>query len=346
MGLTGVALALTVGGATSGSLSAGASLAGGSRPSATAAVTRVVASAGMVTARKAKAEIADPVAKSGAHFIFQIEGAPFLHLEDFEDGAAARHTRAPLRMVTTGSAVFSFAPLEAAEIPAPYRGWIGREVIAGAGCRAKVTGLAVVAQLVGDSAYADLDGDWTAASVFEHGTPMLAARLDGCGDERLAREASRGAVTTLETRRNPKLVTAARRALLASPEAVEAEARWVEGGGRGRWQDAATLDVRVLRHPTTQVTWVVAFARNELDDCGLPETNLLGTYQVDAAGKLRAVSTRLVSELHELDAVVDLEGDGKLELLGKPWLGYDRLITDGEGEVLSRLEVPFYGCPC
>lgn len=342
LGMTGVALALTLGGS---STVAPASLTLG-RVASASTVTHSPARASTSTTYGQKREVSASASRSGSYFLFQLDGAPYLRIDDLEDATGAKHTRTPLRMVSHDGKVAAFAPLEGAEVPAPYRAWLGREVVAGASCRAKVTGLAVVSQLVGEAAYADLDGDWTPEAVFENGRPMLAAKLDSCGGELLARDASRGPVVIPAKLDNPKLVQSAKRTLLASPAGVQAETRWTEGGGRGRWRDSAAFDVRVVRHPGTHVTWVVAFARNQVDDCGLPETNLLGIYRVNGAGKLLPVTARLVSELHELEAVIDLEDDGQLELVGKPWLGHDRLVTDGKGEVVDRLEMPFYGCPC
>jgi hypothetical protein len=345
LGMTGVALALTLGGSSS---VAPASLTLG-RVASASTVSSSYTSSQSTSASRAHAqrrEVSAGASRSGSYFLFQLDGAPYLRIDDLEDAAAAKYTRTPLRMASRDGKVGAYAPLTDVEVPAPYRGWIGREVVAGASCRAKVTGLAIVSQLVGEAAYADLDGDWTPETVFENGSPILAARLDGCGGELLARDAARGSVVIPERLDHPKLVQSAKRTLLSSPAAAQAETRWSEGGGRGRWRDGAAFDVRVLRHPGTQVTWVVAFARNQVDDCGLPETNLLGIYRVNGAGKLMPVTSRLVSELHELEAVIDLEDDGQLELIGKPWLGYDRLVTDGKGEVVDRLEMPFYGCPC
>lgn len=337
LGMTGVAVALTLGGSAATMAPASLSLA---RVASASTVTHT-------TERRAqKPEVSASASRSGTYFLFSLDGATYLRIDDLEDGAAAKHTRAPLRMDSHDGKVSAFAPLADSEVPAPYRGWLGREVVAGKSCRAKVTGLAVVSQLVGEAAYADLDGDWTAEAVFEHGSPMLAARLDGCGGELLARDASRGPVVLPESINNPRLAQSAKRTLLASPAVAQAETRWSEGGGSGRWQDVAAFDIRVLRHPGTHATWVVAFARNQVDDCGVPETNVLGVYRVNGAGKLLPVTSKLVSELHQLEAVIDLEDDGQLELIGKPWLGHDRLVTDGKGEVIDRLEMPFYGCPC
>lgn len=340
LGTTAIAVALTVGGSATASMTR-ASLAPSPSPIRLAVAATIQPGLLAEPARPAKTE---------AYFVFKIDGTPYVRIADLEDATFARRTRAPLRLVQREGAVFSFAPLGAREVPAAYRAWSQKVLIAGetAGesCRARVTGLAVVSQLVGDAAYADIEGDWTAQSAFEQGRPMLAARLDGCGQHALARDAAAAPFVVPTKVDDSATRDAAKRALLASATATAAQNRWTEGGGEGRWQDNATFDVRVLKHPGTGSTWVVAFARNEADDCGSPEVNLLATFEVTSAGKLRPVTSRLVSELHELEQVLDVEGDGQLELVGTPWLGLDRLLTDGKGEVKDRLEVPFFGCPC
>ena len=175
---------------------------------------------------------------------------------------------------------------------------------------------------------------------------MIAARLDGCGQHTLARVEGAKPFVLPALVEDATLAATAKRTVLASATASAAQNRWVEGGGEGRWQDNAGFDVRVMKHPGTGTTWVVVFAKNQVDDCGVPEVNLLSTFQVEGNGKLRPVTSRLVAELHALEWVLDIDGDGKLELVGEPWLGLDRLITDGKGEVKDRLEVPFFGCPC
>jgi hypothetical protein len=340
LGTTAVAIALTVGGSTSATMTR-ASLA----PRAAGAASIQLA-ATAVTPRMLPAPLEAQPGKTEAYFVFNIDGTPYLRIADLEDATVARHTNAPLRLVQKDGAVFSFAPLEAREVPAPYRSWAGQKIVAGESCHATITGLAVVSQLVGDAAYADLEGDWTAENAFEQGHPMIAARLDGCAEHTLARLESARPFVIPTIVEDARLAATARRTVLASATASAAQNRWVEGGGEGRWQDHAAFDVRMMKHPGTGTTWVVVFVKNEVDDCGIPEVNLLSTFQVGSNGKLRPISSGLVAELHALEWVLDLDGDGELELVGEPWLGLDRLITDGKGEVQDRLEVPFFGCPC
>lgn len=337
LGTTAVAVALTVGGSTPATMT---------RASLAPSPASIQLAASAVTPRMQPSSLVEKPGQTEAYFLFEIEGVPYLRIADLEDATVARHTRAPLRLVQKEGAVFSFAPLEAREVPAPYRGWAGKKIVAGESCHATVTGLAVVSQLVGDAAYADIEGDWTAANAFDQGRPMLAARLDGCAEHTLARDAGARPFVMPEVIKDPALAATAKRAALASATASAAQNRWVEGGGEGRWQDHATFDIRILKHPGTGTTWVVVFAKNEVDDCGIPEVNLLSTFQVGGNGKLRPVTSRVVSELHALESVLDIDGDGKLELVGEPWLGLDKLLTDGKGEVQDRLEVPFFGCPC
>jgi hypothetical protein len=54
----------------------------------------------------------------------------------------------------------------------------------------------------------------------------------------------------------------------------------------------------------------------------------------------------VLGELETIDAIVDLEGDGELEVIGKPWLGTDRILMRASGEVLDQIALSFAGCPC
>lgn len=314
----------------------------------------VAAPAAMLSAAVSVPPRAAPVAVEpvrGAFFVFQIDGAAYLRLADLEDRALP--TRAPLTLRHQDDAWFAGAPLGPDEVPATYRRWLGRQIIADERCAAYVAGFELVAQLTGSPEYADFDGEeWTAEAVRDHGKPVIAARLDGCADAWVARDAAAprfeipAAVTSAAS---AQLIARAERAVLTSKVATVAQRRWAEGGGEGRWADAIELDARVLRHPGpggTTTTSVVIFAHTVADDCGMPELNLLTTFAVGEGGALVLVSQGFVDELHELDVVLDTDGDGRLEMMGKPWLGYDRLLTDPAGDVTDRLEVPFYGCPC
>ncbi len=48
----------------------------------------------------------------------------------------------------------------------------------------------------------------------------------------------------------------------------------------------------------------------------------------------------------EAAGAFDVDNDGKLELLGKDWLGLRAILARANGDEVSRLEIKFYGCPC
>jgi hypothetical protein len=359
-GLTGAAIALAVLGSRA-EPKPSARLASAAAATPVAMLSAAVSAPPVIEA-KVPAEAAAapyPAPPAGAYFVFRIDDAAYLRLDELEDeledeaGDAAPHSRAPLELSQHDGTFSARAPLALDEVPSAYRGWLGRQVVADERCSAWVAGFELVAQLSGDPGYAGEDsgelGEWTAESVFEHGHRVIAARLDGCAGASLARDSAAPRLEILAAVTSPsadKLRAAATRTFFASKVAAEAQAQWAESGGEGRWRDAATVDARVLRHPGTRTTWVVIFARNPVDDCGIPQLQMLATYKVGADGGLRLVTQQLVDGLYQLEAVLDSDGDGELEMLGKSWLGDTRLLMSPRGEELDHFDVPFYGCPC
>lgn len=226
-----------------------------------------------------------------------------------------------------------------------WRALLGQRVVTDRGCTAQITGLAAVARLTGSADYAGLDRDFTADDLRDHGARMIAAKLDGCADAAYAWDASAPARAAVPERA-PGLAAAARRQLLASPAARLAQQRWAEGGGVGAWREHAIWDVRVLRHSVTGERWVLAHAGTRLDDCGTPASDLLGSFRVDERGRLAPVSIERLDESVTIDAVIDGDGDGRLELLATPWPGTDRVLLDDRGRERARLDLAFFGCPC
>ncbi|MEZ4359193.1 MAG: hypothetical protein R3B48_03360 [Kofleriaceae bacterium] len=290
----------------------------------------------------------EPVAaeqpERSARFVVTVGGVAYVRLSGLEEDALP--ARRPAKLVEEGARAFVVTEVKPAAVPAAALAWKGATVIADETCRATAGEVVIISQLLGDPGYADAGERWTSAYVEEYGERFLAVRLDGCAGAELAREATAPRLIYPEALGAPRLREAAKRVLLASPAAAEAKREWAEFDPGTSWREQLKLDVRVLRHPTTGTTTVIAFATNDVQDCGTPTHNLLGVFAVGADGELVPGPVRAVDELHELERVIDLDGDGTFELTGRPWLGMDRVWVDGDGQVLERLNLPFYGCPC
>lgn len=285
-----------------------------------------------------------------AELVFHAGGATYVKLADLapaEDGEPARLPRhgAPRLVEDDTGGQQAIASLAVADLPAAQRRFVGTRLRVGNDCTAGVRRFAIVSRLVGDPAYAGQQGEtWTPDGVLAAGAAMIVGELDGC-DGALARPAALPAMVELVAERDPGLAGDARSALLASAAAAETQRKWHDAEGEGAWYDHATFDTRIVRHPATGVTWVVVHGSYDEGGCGAPEANLWGVFRVDADGALETVEAREL-ELHELDDVLDVDGDGTLELLGRDWLGTDRLLIHADGSEIDRLRMPFYGCPC
>ena len=311
-----------------------------------AASTTAPAPRSAVAASEQAAPIPDEI-----KLVFRAGGASYMRLADVERDASGalqwpRHG-AP-RLVKEDGAEIVLAAVEGDDVPLVHRAWAGRQVIVDGGCRATVTGFAVASRLYGDPAYAGLEKErWDAASVMESGAQVLAARLDGCSGA-FARDAALAPVVVPEPIRDERLAAAARRALLASPAAAEVKQSWDELGpsdAEGPWWQHAQLSADVLRHPRTGATFVAVRASAEFY-CGGPDINLWGLYRVGDHGALAPVHVLRLEQLRSIDRIIDVEGDGQLELIGRTWPSDDVVLAGADGRELDHLGMQFYGCPC
>jgi hypothetical protein len=90
----------------------------------------------------------------------------------------------------------------------------------------------------------------------------------------------------------------------------------------------------------------VSVHARRFESCGGPDINLWGLFRVDQAGQLTPVKLRPLAPLYSIERLVDLDGDGDFELIGRDWLGLERILTSSAGVELQRLRTPFFGCPC
>lgn len=300
--------------------------------------------------------IAQPVRSMELGLVFSAGGATYMRLTEVGDGrdvAMPKHGK--LRLHSADGVESAIATVRDSDVPIGYRRWQDRDVIVDNNCRTTVTGFAVVARLTGDTGYAGIEASkWTAKTVFDSGAKVLAAKLADC-DGTFARDAALPAVVVPDSIEDETLASRARAALIASEAAHDTQSEYTkfyaeydaDGEAHGNWWDEkyVNFDTRVVRHPTTGVTWVSI--HGSLDhSCGDPTVNVWGLFRVETDGTLAPVQLRKLDDLWEIDQLVDIDNDGELELIGKPWLGLDTVVVRANSEELSRLELPFFGCPC
>jgi hypothetical protein len=279
-------------------------------------------------------------------FVFRAGGSTFVRLVDLEEAQVPKHGR--LRLVDDREGVAAIGTVADADVPVSYRAYRGKRLRVDGVCSAKVVGLAVVARLAGDAEHAALEQQtWTTSAVMQRGAVMLAARLDGCEQGTYARDATLRDVVRPTPIVDQNLASVARSLVIASEPAVEAQNEWKKARLDGNWYDDVELAISVMRHPITDVVWVTAHGIYSETGCGGPEVNVWGLFRAGPNGMLETVDIRKLERLHSIDHVIDLEGDGNLEIVGKPWLGLETVLVEAAGErELDRLPMPFFGCGC
>jgi hypothetical protein len=312
-----------------------------------AAPTETAVAPDLAAVREAPASAADP---SEVLLVFRAAGDTYMQLDE----ALVPHGAPHLSHSDDDALYASIAPL--LRVPANVAAWQGKRVIVDGTCAATVEGFAIISRLTGDTGYAGLeDTAWTAKNVMEAGTPVLAARLSGCTGT-YAREAALPAIVTLvdDPTDHAELADLARERVLASKASAAVQAEWAQQ--QAEWPDddrsatwsaspSSEIKTRVLRHPTTGVTWIAVHAFRD-DGCGAVNANVFGLFRVSAANTLETVTLRDLGDLHAITSLVDVDGDGTPELIGSDWLQLDTLITRATGEAMTSSHVQFFGCPC
>jgi hypothetical protein len=260
--------------------------------------------------------------------VVRIGRQTYMKLAAIDDGAMPVHGSPTLR-IATDSVHTVTAEIAASNVGIEHRGWLHRDVYVDGTCHATVEGFAVVARLVGSPLYAGFEEDWTAKSVLEFGAPFVAAKLSGCTGD-YARDASLSRAITLVDDKDAGLAKAAWNQLAAFDRRVNGH--------------DVVRTVRVLRHPTTGTTWVLAHGLLD-EGCGGDSVNAFGLFVVNHGGNLSTVVERDLGDLWSIDRIIDITNVGPV-LSGKDQLGMDKLLTLAWGEELARLPLEFYGCGC
>lgn len=281
--------------------------------------------------------------------VFQAGGATYMKLaaigEGEHDEPMPKHGK--VKRSTEDWIESAVARVDPKNVPAPHRAWLGKTVTVDGGCTAKVIGFAVVSRLVGDPGYAGIEEEtWSGATVFDQGAKNLAAQLDNCAGGTFARDAALAAIVVPEKIESAALVRAATAALIATTDANTAQEEWSGSQQPGKWfeNEYTETTAHVLRHPTTGATWVSVHLYYG-GGCGLPNLSVWGLYRAKDDGTLVRTKTSL-GELTKIEKLVDVDGDGDFEVLGRPWLGTERTVQTKDGATLQELVLPFYSCPC
>jgi hypothetical protein len=278
---------------------------------------------------------------SEVQLVFSIAGETYVAIDTLE---LPKHGT-PTLIESEPDLVASIATVAAKDLPGDARAWRHRTVSVDGTCEARVTGFAVIGRLSGNASDAsDQLTSWTADSVLEYGRPTLAARLDGCTGT-FARDATLPAITVLADTNAPgDLAERARERFAASDLVTSTQDVWRGAGNEGTWYEAsdAHVDTHVMRHPRTGVMWVVVHAYR-YGDCGEVGGNVVGIYRVEHDGSLATVQVRQAG-MAQLDHVIDLEGDGELELAGSG--PRETMIDRANGDEVLSLGVMSYGCGC
>jgi len=297
---------------------------------------------------------APPVRSSELWFVFSARGDSFLRLApiagaDEDNGGIAMPPHQALAHLHEDGVEISIADLAKGDEPAAYAAWRGRRVKVDNTCEATIVGFSVVARLTGDPAYADKQV-WDADTVFAAGHPMLAAELDGCTGT-FARSAALPDVAMPIKLHDAALEQAAIEALIASAPAREVDRAWAEQSAAQDaktvpWRDPGTVVAEVLRHPGTGETFVSVHGHVS-GGCGDPTVNVWGLFRAHD-GALEPLQLRAL-EGEDIDTIItllDVEGDGEFELLGRPWLGDGERLIRANGDPMAELSLSFFGCPC
>jgi len=230
------------------------------------------------------------------------------------------------------------------EVPAADRVWEGREVIVDGTCHARVVGFALVGRVTGDPGYANEEHDitWTPAQIFEHGNVTIAAKLDRCTGT-YARLAGAPAIRPFTLAENDDDAVEAETRMRDSSFGADAAKQWVDFKMDGQWDSAMTA--QTWRDPDRGTLWITVHAHSQ-EQCGGIDVNAWGLFRVESNGSLTTVQLRNLGDLEQVDHLVDVDGDGVPELVGRGWITPDAAIESASGTTIGSLSVPFYGCPC
>jgi hypothetical protein len=185
-----------------------------------------------------------------------------------------------------------------------------------------------------------------AEAAFALGGHLIAAPLTGCAEGSYAQRESTAAPSAGEKLEDEALARRARAAFAKLPEVLEHQAGYTSGVERaqGSWW-ASSLAVEIYRHPRSGQILVSAHAAAWGDECADFSAQEWAFFEL--RGKA-LVPLRTIPLTANLESVLDINGDGRLELVvGASGFGTERELVspdkDGPGATLGFL---YQDCPC
>jgi hypothetical protein len=185
-----------------------------------------------------------------------------------------------------------------------------------------------------------------AEAAYALGGHWVAAALLGCNEGRYAQRESTAAPVAGEKLEDEALTRRARAAFAKLPEVLEHQAGFASGveGAHGSWW-ASSLTVEIYRHPRSGQILVSAHAAWHGDGCADFSAEEWAFFE--PRGKA-LVPLRTIPFAAELESVLDVNGDGRLELVvGASGFGSERELVspdpNGPGATLGFL---YQDCPC
>lgn len=293
------------------------------------------------------------------HFVLTLESGLYVVLEpstELKGRGPARFEREPNSQdpdILTTTRALGAEPL-APELAA----WKGATMRLDTGCSAKLGKFMLVSRVdphfgteqqwhntYDDQPRALTDQEINDAA-FELGQPALIARLDGCTEGSFAQRASTPPPVLGERVEDPELSARARAAFAKLREVKQDQADFMSSveGAQGAWW-SSTLRIEIYRHPTSRQTLVLAHAFLEGDSCADYSVREWAFFEV--RGK-QLVHLRTLSTRAEVQQVLDVNGDGRLEFVLDPLeFGHDlELVSPDEGGPSVELSYSYQDCPC
>lgn len=297
---------------------------------------------------------AAPAPSNQIGFVFELAGAHWMILD--VDPSTIEHHRATRLVGAQGAEDYPFATLAvlaSRDQPAALRAWRNTQVIVDGTCTDTAREFALISQVSGEPSYAedatsDSLGHWTAAAIAEHGTTVVAAKLDHCTGT-YARAAAAPAAVPFAELDDTELAHRAEKLLLASDTATQARADLKAQYAEVPTDEVMTFDkvtelaTKVTSDPRTGTKWISVHAHAEFS-CGGPQVNIWGLYRME--GEQLLMVREQPADLASIQGLVDLDGDGIPEILGSGWITPSAAFYDQMLAPIVSYDVPFFGCPC